>query len=450
MNERGRIVEELLKREIVVEPSVVNYIIERGGLDFLPKFIEKYGNLDYIRLSQIKSERNLGEEENFKILIDSTEYPIGEGEADDFHQLFLDRFRRLSRIIRRRVQMKGYSEISTLKDGNVKTIGMVNDVRVNSSGYVRFQIEDTTGSVDCVYPDGKLVLNDEVIGVIGKYSGEKNRIYVEEIVRPGVSTTSRDKRIKEEISAAIISDIHIGSNKFLRHRWEKFLKWLKNDDAKNIKYLLIGGDLVDGIGIYPNQEKELEISDIYEQYESLSRYLEDIPDRIKIIMIPGNHDMVRVAEPQPALPTKIKNIFSSDIVFLSNPAYFVLHGYKILMYHGGSLNNFVDLIPNMSYERAGDMMKLMLEMRHLSPVYGAKVPVAPLTRDFLVIDIIPDVFITGHVHSFTHEKYRGVHLINASTWQSQTDYQKMMNFNPVPGKVAILDFHKDAVRIKEF
>ena len=37
--------------------------------------------------------------------------------------------------------------------------------------------------------------------------------------------------------------------------------------AKNIKYLVLAGDCVDGAGIYPNPEKNLVINDAYDQYE---------------------------------------------------------------------------------------------------------------------------------------------------------------------------------------
>ena len=65
--------------------------------------------------------------------------------------------------------------------------------------------------------------------------------------------------------------------------------WLDDD----INYLVIAGDVVDGIGIFPGQDKELAISDIYEQYEKAAQYLNAVPKHIKIIISPGNHDAVR-------------------------------------------------------------------------------------------------------------------------------------------------------------
>ncbi len=477
MDLRRVIVEELLKHDILVEPEVVNYIIEKGGLEYLPSFIQSHGPGSYITSSSIlpksppivsSSSKTISEAKpqeksvftkpeayeydwDFKVLIDSGDMR-SSGKVNDFRALFLDRYKRLSRIIKVRPEMRGATEISRISKGEVKVIGLVDDVKITSRGTLTFTLEDLTGKIKCIYPEGGFLLNDEVIGVIGKYNEDSKVIYVREISRPGLRGVKTNRSIEENVGVVIISDVHVGSRMFLEERWEKFISWLKSgkNGAEIVKYLIIGGDLVDGIGIYPNQEEELEILDIYEQYEALARYMEDLPDYIKVIMIPGNHDLVRNTEPQPPLPSEVQKLFNGNVEFLSNPSVFAIHGYKFLMYHGASLNDLVELIPGMSYEKIGPIMRHMLEMRHLAPTYGGKVPVAPLPRDFLAIDIIPDVFITGHVHAFTYEKYRGIHIINASCWQAQTKYQKMMNFNPVPGKVALLNLHTDELKILSF
>jgi hypothetical protein len=80
-------------------------------------------------------------------------------------------------------------------------------------------------------------------------------------------------------------------------------------------------------------------------------------------------------------------------------------------------------------------MKEMLKRRHLASMYGGKTPLAPEPRDMMVIDTVPDIFVTGHVHGAGLSHYKGVRLINASTWQSQTSFQKMHNFTPDPAKL---------------
>ncbi len=505
MSERDRIIDELLRNDIVVESEAVEIIMERGGLNYIPELVKKFGKCCVIRAEDLvhskeKSPRDISEKTkksyekverekieirrvvnvktekslsdipatsgtsrrkerdeydwDFKVLLNAEISEPASGGVDDFVAYFNDRYRRLARIIRNRVEIRNEVSIANLisATNEVSIIGIVSDVRVSKRGTVLFTLEDPTGSVNCIYPQGEFLINDEVVGVIGRYSEERNVFYVREIVRGGFSHKKSPPLAEHPVSTVIISDIHIGSKMFLKDRWEKFLQWLKkgDDGASTVKYLLVGGDLVDGIGIYPNQEEELEIDDIYAQYESLATYFEDIPDSIKVIVIPGNHDMVRNTEPQPPLPSEIRKMFNGHVEFLSNPSVFLIHGYRFLMYHGASLNDLVEVIPQMNYNRIDDLMKFMLETRHLVPLYGGKVPIAPLPRDYLAIDIVPDVFITGHVHAYSYANYHGVHLINASTWQAQTKYQKMMNFNPDPCKVAVLDFHKNAIRKLQF
>ncbi len=470
MNQRERIINALLENGVVVDPDVLEHIMKHGGLSYLPDFLRRYRSHGFVSGELINDDESGYEQVNIKIekpveksdirkpeayehdwdiqlFIDPKAFTPVNGTVDDFKNLFQDRFRRLTRFLRMRIQLHNATDIKYLENGKVSVIGMVSDWKITSNGNLMFTLEDMTGQVKCFYNDEGVVLNDEIIGVVGTYSDERNMIYVDEIIRPGILPVNHDRRIREPISVAIISDVHIGSKTFLRKRWEKFIAWLKGgkDGAESIKYLIIGGDLVDGIGVYPNQERELEITDIFKQYEALAKYINDLPDYIKVIMIPGNHDIVRIAEPQPPLPEEIEKMFNGNVMLLSNPAALSIHGYKFLIYHGASLNNIVELVPGMSYEKINDAMKLLLEMRHLSPIYGEKVPLAPLHRDFLVIDTRPDVFITGHVHTFSYQKYKGVHLVNASTWQAQTLYQKMMNFKPDPGKVAVLELHTDSM-----
>ena len=54
--------------------------------------------------------------------------------------------------------------------------------------------------------------------------------------------------------------------------------------ASRVKYLVIAGDLVEGIGVYPGQLDELNIPDIHEQYVESARLLSEIPDYVEILL----------------------------------------------------------------------------------------------------------------------------------------------------------------------
>ena len=95
-------------------------------------------------------------------------------------------------------------------------------------------------------------------------------------------------------------------------------------------------------------------------------------------------------------------------------------------------------------------MKEMLKRRHLAPIYGGRTNLAPEVNDHLVIETIPDIFVTGHVHGTGVERYRGTTLINASSWQDQTNYQRSMNFVPDPAKVPIVNLRDMSIKLMDF
>jgi DNA polymerase II small subunit len=284
-------------------------------------------------------------------------------------------------------------------------------------------------------------------------------LIIKNIIYPDISIQNERNKADIPLCAAFLSDIHIGSKQFMKNEWNSFLRWIngnvgnsrQRDVAGRIKYIVIPGDVVDGIGIYPNQDKELSILDVYRQYEALADQLQLIPDHISLIMQPGNHDAVRPAEPQPTFEKEIQDLFSGkDIVFVGNPCYFSINNVEILSYHGQSLLDFSTNIQHLKYNDPIDIMKIMLKKHHLAPTYGGYTPLAPEHSDYMVIDRVPDIFVTGHVHLATIGEYRGITLINASSWQAQTSYQKMLNFIPDSARLPILDLKNNNVTLMDF
>ncbi len=396
--------------------------------------------------------------DNIKVLRDVTGKSKAVAKVDSFVATFVDRYNRLSTVLKGKGVLKNIKSIERaikLSGDEVSVIGMVSDVRETRKGYM-ISVEDPTGTIEVFFSRQKMrekPLLDEVIGVYGKVSEKKGGrnpiIFGENIVWPDIPNHSMNLS-EEDVSVAFISDIHVGSKTFLEDSWNRFVRWLHSDEAENVGYIVMAGDVVDGIGVYPDQEEELDILDIYQQYERLAEMIKDIPDRIKIVMIPGNHDFVRPAEPQPAFDDDIKSLFSGDVMFAGSPAMLEIEGVKILAYHGTSINDFISVLPGVSYEDPSLALIRMLKSRILAPIYGAKTPLAPEKEDYMVIDDVPDIFVTGHVHSFVASRYKGTMVINASTWQAQTKYQKLNNFKPDPGVVAVVDLHRGELHEKRF
>ena len=95
-------------------------------------------------------------------------------------------------------------------------------------------------------------------------------------------------------------------------------------------------------------------------------------------------------------------------------------------------------------------MKELLKKRHLAPIYGGKTELAPLRRDWMVIDQIPDIVHFGHAHHNAVDNYRGILIINSGTFQAQTDFMKKQGIDPTPGIVTHVNLRTGEPGVKAF
>jgi DNA polymerase II small subunit len=401
--------------------------------------------------------------DEIKLISDITGNSTCQGKLGDFKLYFNDRLKKIKKLLKTKREMAVTIPISRIKraEDTFKIIGMVSDIHTTQKGNKMITLEDENDSVKVLFTkENNLVSDpivlDEVVGVVCKkykdnmMNKNRNHFLAQNIVRPDVPVNKVPNRTEASHYVAFVSDIHVGSNTFLENELKNFIGWLKSKEGSRIEYIVVPGDTVDGIGIYPSQEEELQINDIYGQYEELARLFNMIPENIKVIMTPGNHDAVRPAEPQPTFSEEIRNLFSNNVFFLGNPSYFSIHGVEILAYHGRSMDDFIKAVPQLDYTKAKKIMLQMLKKRHLVPIYGGRTPIAPEHSDYLVIDRIPDIFVTGHGHATDLGRYRNVTMINASCWQSQTKFQRMHNFVPDPAKVPIVDLATGETEIRQF
>jgi len=398
-------------------------------------------------------------EPDIKVIEDPTGKIFTMGSVEDYLDYFRDRFKRLERILRQRIDAREAMPISEAlkapKNSRVKVIGMLAEKR-ESKQRIFLRIEDLNATVTVFVPQSldektrakvQSLLLDQVVCVVA-VKGRNDLLVLEDVLFPDVPQKTPHKA-SIPVYAALISDLHVGSKLFMHEEFNRFLLWLngklgntyQREVASKVKYVIIAGDIVDGIGVYPGQAKELAIKDIYQQYNLASKFIEQIPDYIELIIIPGNHDATRKALPQPAIPKgHAENLYQARKVrSLGNPCIISLHGVELLVYHGRSLDDIVATAPNQSFNKPGKAMKLLLQCRHLAPIYGQKTPISPEKRDFMVIERVPDIFHAGHIHVEKHEIYRGVLLVNSGAWQRQTTFQRKMGLDPTPGIVPVVN-----------
>jgi DNA polymerase II small subunit len=95
-------------------------------------------------------------------------------------------------------------------------------------------------------------------------------------------------------------------------------------------------------------------------------------------------------------------------------------------------------------------MKFLLQRRHLAPSHTSTLHIPDPNHDHLVIDKIPDFFLTGHLHRTVVANYRNVTMICASCWEGKTAFQEKTGHNPEPGRVPIINLQTRAIKIMRF
>jgi DNA polymerase II small subunit len=399
---------------------------------------------------------------NIEVLTDPTN-EIAPIEAESgFKRLFQDRYWRLLGISRRRPDSKNVTTLEAAKTSNkegLKIAGLLSS-KTSRRGGVELVLDDPTGTarVQCdeELSDTAMRVPLDTLVVVGLSGGRGTQLYAKSVTLPDVPAR-KPVTASHRAYAVLLSDLHIGSETFLADDFRRFITWLNgglgdSDILRHLKYVIIAGDVIDGVGVYPGQEYQLVEKDLRKQYELARQLLQGIPKGLKVLVAPGNHDPVRQALPQPAIPAEMAQWLynTENIVSVGNPACVKLDGVNFLVYHGRSLDDIIATIPDLTYSKPAAAMKVLLKARHLAPMYGKRTPLSPEAKDMLVIDPVPDVFHCGHVHTIDLMEYRGTVLVNSGTFQAQTPFQANMGLEPVCSIVPILDLSSLEVTKRSF
>jgi len=403
-----------------------------------------------------------GEPGEIEVVSDPTTQ-IAPAEADlGFKKLFQDRYWRLLGVARRRPDSKNMVSIESVKGQKVEKVkvgGLISS-RDSRRGNVELTIDDPTGSVriqcreDCADDAMRIPLDSFVLAEVSRARG--GQLFATSLSMPDVPNHKAGTS-SHRAYAVLLSDLHIGSKMFLRDDFQRFILWLNGklgdlDVVSRVKYVVIAGDVIDGIGVYPGQENQLVERDLKKQYSLAAELIAQIPKHVKILVSPGNHDPVRQALPQPAVSTDLASELYAleNVKGVGNPSYVKLDGVNFLVYHGRSLDDIIATIPDLSYSRPGAAMQVLLKSRHLAPMYGKRTALSPELRDMLVIDPVPDVFHAGHVHAIDVLDYRGTLVVNSGTFQAQTPFQANMGMEPTVSIAPIVDLSTLSVIKRSF
>jgi DNA polymerase II small subunit len=398
----------------------------------------------------------------FEILSDPTKKITSAEGVEGYGKLFASRFAKIKQIMSDRPESKKVREIASMKsitktDDELFVWGLVSD-RKSDRNITKITLEDPTGSMEIVVFEGDLkdtadtLLMDQ-FAMFRIIPAKNGGFFAKEILLPDIPEHTAN-RSKTETYAVFLSDLHVGSEYFMEQELKDLIGWISSADpiARKIRFIVIGGDLIEGVGVFPNQEKTLNQFTTEDQLKKSFEVLDKIPKHIKVFLISGNHDAGRKALPQPAIPKMYNSELwdRENFFMLGNPSMVSLNGVKVLMYHGQSIDDVVRTTPGVSYDKPAAVMRHFLKARHMSPIYGSRTPIAPETEDMMVINDIPDIFHSGHVHFVGLDMYKGVLIVNSGAWQRQTDFQESVGITPTPGMAIIVNLQTMKVFQKDF
>lgn len=399
----------------------------------------------------------------------------------DWVSHFTVRFRKLEQMIQQRSELQNLTSIRRLTEKNeretVSIIGMVYEKSETRNGNLAFTIEDLSGRIKVIvskkspsWDTAQDTQPDEVVGIVGSLG--TNVIFANNIIYPDIPMATEIKKSPDEVYMCVPSDPQIGSKLFLPERFENFINWTRGEFgspqqrevARKTKYIIIPGDVIEGVGIFPGQEEELEIKNVRDQYKKFADYLRRIPLDKEIVVLTGNHDACKIAEPQPRIYEEYApDLYTMPNVHLvTNPSVINIHksedfpGFNILLYHGFSYVYYGDNVQSIKdsglpiSDRTGIIMKYLLQRRHLAPAYTSTRMLPNPKEDCLVIEDIPDFFMSGHIHKAVVTNHRGVSIIVGSCFMSTSSYQEKFGHVAIPGQVPLVNLKTRKITMMEF
>jgi DNA polymerase II small subunit len=341
--------------------------------------------------------------------------------------------------------------------------------RVTANKNIMLEVEDPTGKTKVLinrnkeelFNKAKDLLLDDIVAL--KVSGNSEILFANELYFPE-AVLQQKKFAKEEEIIAFSSDMHVGSTMFLEENVLKFIRWLNGEEgdekqreiARKIKYLFLAGDNIDGVGVYPDQEQNLKIKEIRAQYRKLAEILSLIRKDIKIIMCPGQHDGVRVAEPQPIVTEEIApDLYNlKNLILITNPSFVQIRDFKVLVYHGASMHEVINEIEELrtkwKHDSPTKVVRELLKRRHLATTHGSVTYIPGEKEDPLVISQVPDIVLTGDLHKPEISTYNNILLVSSSCWQSITPFEEKVGNHPDPCKVPLFNLKTREIKILDF
>jgi len=304
-------------------------------------------------------------------------YKEGRVSSQEYAQYFSNRFDKISKILTKKLSLMNLMSIGkvTQKTRKFSVIGMVKD---RDEGRMEATIEDPTGSLSLCFdekttPDYKQIVLDEVIGVVCE---QIENFKVKNVIWPDIPLRKNVAKTNKDAFCLFVSDLHMDEDGFKKDSYKKFLDWVNKANYNNFYVFVLG--------------------DVSHDKKDVNNFFGSLPVSCYKIFLKGEID--------PDIDAVDLNV--------PNPSLIKIEDLYMLLSHG----SFMEKYASMWGATPEVVMLNLLKKRHINPIFDLNAKI--YEEDPFLLDIVPDIFATGHFHSPSLFNYKGVTIISTGSFVS--------------------------------
>ncbi|MCS7106045.1 MAG: hypothetical protein NZ942_01890 [Candidatus Aenigmarchaeota archaeon] len=367
--ERQEIIKEFLKNGFQLHPKALDYLVERKNVNFFLEELKKSYNHHLIITLDVLKEI----ESKFVYSLEIVKTPKKEEKVisvSDYTNFISTKYEEIKKLLTKHL------DLVNLISGNkispkTRKFSLIAIVKEKDESEKCLVVEDFTGEqtvyFDNLEEDFKLILEDEILGLVCERKGEK--IFVKKVVVPEIPLKKEINTTSEEFFCFFISDFHMDDKNFNKKSYEKFIDWINNSYFKKLYVFILG--------------------DISSKIDDVEKLFNNLPKNYHYTWLKGETD-----------PEDCNNS-------IKNPSLLkVEKSINILLLH----TNF----PFPSYFSDISPTKLLLN-------FLRKRQIPHTTKQFcnqnlFLIDLVPDILAAGHFHLPSFFNYKGTTIITTGSF----------------------------------
>jgi DNA polymerase II small subunit/DNA polymerase delta subunit B len=355
------------KREIVNLFLQKGYFLEERALDFLFENPEKI-NLVLEKAKKIKENlisldliNSFFKKISVEIVKEYKKKEKNKISPENLHNLEVEKFDKLKEILEENKELEGLISISKINN-KLRDFSLIVNLIEKNENDKSLLVEDLTGSTTIYFISNKFekINPGDVIGV--KCRWENDKILATELFYPDVPLRKDIAKTYEDVNCLFISNPYASEENFKKEIYEKFLKWIKEQQFENFFVFIF--------------------NNFFSEKEKIVEFLNALPKNSFKIVVGGE-----------------KNEIEGMNAVVNNPCILKIGEVKILLLELKSQPN----------SNPREFLLETLKKRYIK--LGL--------MDYFIIDTIPDLFVCSGLEEVVEFNYKGITFLSIGNFISQ-------------------------------